>query len=200
MNLFILFIERVLKGILYRCHYLSIHHKRFYFLGDNVVIEPWAHVSHPDCVSIGSDSYIGPNAYIAGDGGLTIGESVMIGPKVYIQTSSHNYDSVDLMALPYDHRIISKPITIHNFVWIGGRVSIMPGVQIGEGSVIGAGSVVVKDVPSLAIVAGNPARVIKYRDEKTYDRLKRAGLTHLNLLRDQSVELVWITEDEIQRS
>ena len=58
------------------------------------------------------------------------------------------------------------PVNIGNDVWIGARVTILPGVKIGNGAIIGAGSVVTKDVPDFAIVGGNPARVIKYRNSK----------------------------------
>ena len=143
-------------------------------------------------IEIEADVYIGPGGYIAGDGGLKIGQGVMVGPQVYIQTSTHNFESEDLMALPYDHRIIRGPIVLEAYVWVGGRVTILPGVRIGRGAVIGAGSVVTRDVDAFAIVAGNPARVIRHRDTEQFERLSRSGMTHREFLAQEAVVDVWV--------
>ncbi len=93
-------------------------------------------------------------------------------------TFNHNYNVVS--TFPFKHRInIDDPrdlfldnVVIGNDVWIGANAIILPGVNIGDGAVIGAGTVVTKDVPPYAIVGGNPARVIKYRfDENTINTL-----------------------------
>jgi hypothetical protein len=68
-----------------------------------------------------------------------------------------------------------KPVYIEDYVWIGLRASIAPGVRIGEGAIIAMGSVVVQDVPPLAIVAGNPAQVLTYRSKPDFERLKSLG-------------------------
>lgn len=86
-----------------------------------------------------------------------------------IITENHNYEGEKL---PYDTTYIRKNVTIGDCVWVGSRVIIMGGVSIGEGAIIAAGSVVTKDVPPLAIVGGNPAKLIKYRDAEHYYRLK----------------------------
>ncbi len=169
--------------------------KRFKQVGRNLEIEYPYHLTTNEQISFGNDVYIGPQSYIAGDGGLIIGDGVMIGPMVYIQTSNHNYNSVDVQALPYDHRVIKKPIHIGDYVWIGGRVTILPGVRIGEGAVIGASSVVTKDVPPLAIVAGNPAKVLKYRDETRYHALKSDKMSYKKL--SELKDLVWLTDGEL---
>ncbi len=67
-------------------------------------------------------------------------------------------------AIPYDKMDITKDVKIGDFVWFGSRVTVLPGVTIGEGAIIQAGAVVVRDVPSCAIVGGNPAKVFKYRN------------------------------------
>lgn len=77
--------------------------------------------------------------------------------------------------IPYDKTYIKKNVKIGDCVWLGNRVMIMGGVNIGEGAIVAAGSVVTKDVPPLAIVGGNPAKVIKYRNEEHYYRLKSQG-------------------------
>ncbi|MBR3611436.1 MAG: hypothetical protein IKL57_08290 [Oscillospiraceae bacterium] len=73
--------------------------------------------------------------------------------------------------IPYDKRFVEKPVVIGKYVWIGARSTILPGVKIGDGAVIGAASVVTKDVPNGAVVGGNPARIIKYRNMEVYNRL-----------------------------
>ena len=74
--------------------------------------------------------------------------------------------------IPYDSKGINKDIIIKENVWIASYAFILPGVVINEGAVIAAGSVVTKDVPKCAVVGGNPGRIIKYRDEEEYNRLK----------------------------
>ena len=159
--------------------------------GNGTVIEQPFHLTTPEAAVIGSDSYIGPQSYIAADGGLEIGDGVMIGPMVYIQTSNHNYDSTDLQALPYDNRIIRRPIRIDSFAWLGGRVTLTPGVHIGAGAIVGAGSVVTEDVPERGIVAGNPARLIGYRDREQFAQLAARGMTHMRHKRESGAGDVW---------
>lgn len=85
----------------------------------------------------------------------------MIGPDVVILTRTHSIDRVDVPMI--EQGFWTGKVTIGNDVWIGMRSVIMPGVNIGNGAVVGAGAVVTKDVPDYAIVGGVPARVIKYR-------------------------------------
>lgn len=87
-----------------------------------------------------------------------------------IITSNHNYEG---NAIPYDDMDLVKDVKIEDFVWLGNRVMVLPGVTIGEGAIVQAGAVVVKDVPYCAIVGGNPAQVFKYRDKERFERLKR---------------------------
>lgn len=93
-----------------------------------------------------------------------------MGREVLIWSANHNYDCPK--TLPYDKEYIKKPIIIEDNVWIGARASIIPGVKIGEGAIIGLGAVVTKDVPPCAVVAGNPAKIIKYRNIEKYKELK----------------------------
>ena len=89
-----------------------------------------------------------------------------------IITQNHNYEGD---SIPYDKTYIKKTVTIGDCVWFGHRVMVVGNVNIGEGAIIAAGAVVVKDVPTLAIVGGNPARVLKYRDSDHYYKLKAEG-------------------------
>ena len=110
-----------------------------------------------------------------------IGSGTIIARECEIWTSNHNYDSNDLEAIPYDKRMIEKTVTIGENCWIGSRVTIIPGVKIGEGVVVGAGSVITKDVPDYAVIGGNPARVLKYRDVDRYKKLKSENKIYLDL-------------------
>ena len=128
--------------------------------GSNVNIEKGAQFSA--AVSLGDNSGIGVNALISSY--VTIGNDVMMGPECMIFTSNHGMDRLDIPMWKQKHAD-PKPVVIGNDVWIGARVTILPGVHIGDGSVIGAGSVVTKDVEAYSIVAGNPAKLIRKRNE-----------------------------------
>ena len=131
------------------------------YCGKDVNIEP--HTRFNLALKIGNRSGIGEFSEIYGD--VTIGNDVMMGTNCIIYTQNHNFSRTDI---PMNRQGASKvmPVVIGDDVWIGGRVTILPGVKVGTGAVIGAGSVVTKDVPEYAVVAGNPARVIKLRKEK----------------------------------
>ena len=123
-------------------------------------------------ISIGNNVWIGERSRLSGaGGGISIGNNVIFGPEVTIWSSNHNYCSPEM--LPYDNIIIPKKVTIEDNVWICTKACIAPGVTIGEGAVVGMGAVVVADVPPGAVVGGNPAKVIKYRDMEKYEQLKK---------------------------
>lgn len=111
-------------------------------------------------VSLGDYSGIGINARI--NGTCTIGDYVMMGTDVVVITRNHSFDRTDI---PMMHQGFEeeRPVVIGNDVWIGDRVIIMPGVRVGDGSILAAGAVVTHDVPSYAVVAGVPAKIIKMR-------------------------------------
>lgn len=111
-------------------------------------------------VKLGDYSGIGINAKIKGK--CTIGKYVMMGPDCTIYTRNHNFSDVTKPMCEQGYAE-EKEVIIGDDVWIGGNVTILPGVKIGSHSIIGACSVVTKDVPEYAIVAGNPATVKKYR-------------------------------------
>lgn len=126
--------------------------------GSNVNIEKGARFDSR--VSLGDNSGIGVNAFIAAC--VTIGNDVMMGPECMIFTSNHGIADLDIpmWQQPFTE---PRPVVIEDDVWIGARVTILPGVRIGKGSVIGAGSVVTHDVVPYSIVGGNPAKLIRYR-------------------------------------
>ena len=113
---------------------------------------------------------------VSGGGTVKFGNNFHSGNSCQIITQNHNYDAGEY--IPYDDSYIYKTIIIGDNVWLGNSVIITGNVTIGEGAIVAAGSVVVKDVPDYAIVGGNPAKVIKYRNIKHYLRLKKQGKFH----------------------
>jgi len=107
---------------------------------------------------------------MSGSARIVIGNNFHSGFGCNIMSSYHNYDFGE--SIPYDNTMISEEIIIEDNVWFGINVIIVPGIVIGEGSIIQAGSVVVSDIPPLAIAGGHPAKVFKYRDKVHYNRLK----------------------------
>lgn len=106
---------------------------------------------------------------IGGCGNVVIGDNFHSGSECLIITSNHNYEGE---AIPYDNTNICKDVFIEDNVWLGSRVIILGGVTIGEGAIIQAGSVVVKDIPKYAIAGGHPAKVFSYRNIEHYENLK----------------------------
>lgn len=132
-------------------------------------------------ISIGNDVYIGPNARFSAIKGLTIGNKVTFGPGVTIMGGNHNFKEIGKYIFdnhtkrPDD----DMPVRIDDDVWIGCNAIILKGVRINQGAIVGAGAVVTKDVPAYAIVAGNPAKVVKYRftEEQIIEHEKQLGIT-----------------------
>ena len=141
-------------------------------------------IDNTDHLVIKSPAYIGHGAWMVLRGKLFVGEGVIVGPRLRVHTSNHRWQGE---MLPYDEVYEVKDVEIGDNVWIGADVSIMAGVRIGEGAVVAACSCVTKDVPPLALVGGNPARVIKYRDKEKYDKLKEQGKIYLKLKREGHV-------------
>jgi acetyltransferase-like isoleucine patch superfamily enzyme len=109
-------------------------------------------------ISIGEDFFANFNLTILDEAPVTIGSHVFIGPNVSIYTACHPLEP-DARNTGVEW---AEPVTVGDNVWIGGGVTILPGVTIGSNCVIGAGSVVTKDVPPNCVAAGNPARVIRH--------------------------------------
>ena len=110
---------------------------------------------------------------IIGGGNVTIGNNFHSGNDCLMISQNHNYDKGK--AIPYDDTYIFKDIVVDDNVWLGDRVIILGGVHIGEGAIIQAGSVVVKDIPPLSIAGGHPAIPFKKRDVEHYNNLKKEG-------------------------
>jgi len=119
-------------------------------------IEPPFYCDYGNNITLGKDVFFNFNCVILDVAPVTLGNNVWCGPNVQIYTAQHPLDAVKRRT-----EELGIPIIIGNDVWIGGGAIICPGVTIGDRAVIGAGSVVTKDVPEGMVVAGNPAKVIK---------------------------------------
>lgn len=125
-------------------------------------------------VSLEIGNHAGFNGFCAtGWGGVKIGNYFHSGSNVKIMLGSHDFDHDE--KIPYGRKHTTKQVVIDDFVWLGDDVTISGNVHIEEGAIVAIGSVVVKDVPRCAIVGGNPAKVIKYRDIEHFERLKAEG-------------------------
>ena len=113
---------------------------------------------------------------IRGGGNVIIGDNFHSGNECLMISENHNYNKGS--KIPYDHTYILKDIIIEDNVWLADRVIILGGVRIGEGAIIQAGSVVVRDIPKYAIAGGHPAKVFAERDIKHYLSLKENQQFH----------------------
>lgn len=128
-------------------------------IGNNCYIEPPIHANFGGKnVFIGDNFYANFNLTLVDDGKITIGNNVMIGPNVSILTPVHPIDPEERKS---SNNQRNMPVIIEDDVWIATGAIIFPGITIGKGAVVGAGSVVTKDVEPYTVVAGNPARLIK---------------------------------------
>lgn len=126
-------------------------------LGEDVEIRPPLYVDYGQHIHIGARTFINYGLQAADVAEIRIGEDVQIGPYVQLLTPVHPTE-------PEPRRAkleAAKPITIGDNVWLGGGVIVCPGVSIGENTVVGAGSVVVKDLPANVVAVGNPAKPIR---------------------------------------
>ncbi|PUE49067.1 hypothetical protein B9Z47_06070 [Limnohabitans sp. 2KL-1] len=115
-----------------------------------------AHLMH-----VGEYVYIGPGFTAHAFGGINIEDGVIIGPRLTIHTRNHRFEHA--MSVPYDADYTLKKVRIGRGTWIGDSVIILPGANIGQGCIIGAGSVVSGNIADFSIAVGNPAKVIRLR-------------------------------------
>ena len=139
----------------------ALLHDIFGEVGDNVWLNSPLTAAVGKYVSIGEGTYANMNLTLIDDWKITIGKNVLIGPNVTICTTGHPIHPAHRLDGMY-----SFPVTIGDNVWIGGNVMILPGVTIGENSVIGAGSIVNKDIPANVVAVGNPCKVLREITER----------------------------------
>lgn len=159
----------------------EINRLQFGSKGTNVRISVNNEFHNTQKIVLGDNIYIGTNCVFHAIGGIEIGSGSILANYIEIITFNHNYDGIDLQSLPYDKKYIKEQVIIEENVWVGSHSLILPGITIGEGAVIGMGSVVTKDVPPFAVVGGNPAKIIKYRNDSKYWELKDSDKIYLKL-------------------
>lgn len=128
-------------------------------LGKGSTFHMWARFYEPKNIKIGRDTIVGDHAFFDGRDKLTVGDHVDIASEVMIYNSEHDLSSEDFVATV-------APVEIGDYVFIGPRAIIMPGVKIGNGAVVAAAAVVTKDVPEFTIVGGIPAKEIGERKNR----------------------------------
>lgn len=138
---------------------------RLRFRGGNVKISPTAFFKFPGQISIGHNTFINHhcNIWAAPGGPIMIGDDVLLGPGVCVIASNHGIHAGELIRMQEGE---DAPIVIGNDVWIGANACVLAGVEIGAGSVIGAGAVVTRNLPPNTVCAGVPAKVIRTRTER----------------------------------
>lgn len=151
----------------------TYHPHQFRRYGQGVHICTGTLIESPAEMEIGDGVFIGGNSRINAAGGLRLGQCCALAADITILTLEHRYRGAE--SIPYDDTIALRPVTLGDCVWVGMHASILAGVTIGEGAIVGLGAVVTRDVPPYAVVVGNPARIVKYRDEAEYRSLKNAG-------------------------
>ena len=139
-------------------------------IGKSSTIHMWANFFNPLNIEIGEGTIIGDHCFLDGRASLKIGNNVDIASGVMIYNSEHDLESIDFTA-------IEELVEIGDYVFIGPRAIILPGVKIGKGAIVAAGAVVTDDIGEYAIVGGVPARIIGERKNKDLKyRLGRARL------------------------
>lgn len=140
----------------------TLLHQLFAQVGENCYIEPPLHANWAKHTHLGNHVYANFNLTLVDDTHIYIGDYVMIGPNVTLSTAGHPID-------PEMRKKVAQfniPIHINNNVWIGANSVVLPGVSIGENSVIGAGSIVTKDIPANVVAVGNPCKVMREITER----------------------------------
>lgn len=157
------------KSKIKRTAIMNISFINSFSLGENSIIEHYSVIDNGvGSIHIGDNTFIGLRNTIIGP--VEIGNNVILGQNIVISGLNHNY--IDINRPIKDQGINVAKIHIEDQSWLGSNSTIISGVHIGKHSIIGAGSVVTKDVPDFSIVAGNPAKVIKLYNFNTKQWIK----------------------------
>lgn len=129
----------------------------FKHVGTEVWIEPDFRCEFGKNIVIGNNVYINFGCIILDCAEVTIGDNVLLGPNIGIYAANHSLDAEERI----NGGCCGKPVHVGNNVWLGGDVKILPGVSVGDNTIIGTGSIVTKDIPAGVIAIGNPCRVLR---------------------------------------
>ncbi|QXE90596.1 acyltransferase [Geomonas subterranea] len=144
---------------------LRLCKEKFLLFDDSADFRPGAYAICCSKISIGKRVVVRPTTMFFADpreggAGITIEDDVMMGSGVHLYVNNHRFDSPDIPIIDQGH-YVSEPVVLKKGCWLGANVIVLPGVTIGENSVVGAGSLVTKSVPAGVLAAGNPARIIR---------------------------------------
>lgn len=167
----------VLHGIaaLYRLGAVEHHRRRFAATGSRVTFDPTTSVLSYEQIEVGRNVSIGAGAYFYGP--IKVGNDVMFGPYVHVQAGYHRVDLIGATIRESGGAPLA-PIVIEDDVWIAARVTVMKGVTIGQGSVIGTESLVLHDIPPYVIAFGSPCRPVakRFGDSELEEHLSLIGV------------------------
>ncbi len=149
----------------YKSNMLKLCRSKFMHFGVGAEFRPGAYAIACSKISIGDRVVIRPGCMFFADpspdgAGITIEKDVLLGSGVHIYVGNHRFDDPFRPIIDQGH-LASKPIVIREGAWVGANCILLPGVTIGENAVVGAGSVVTRDVPARTLAAGNPAKIIR---------------------------------------
>jgi acetyltransferase-like isoleucine patch superfamily enzyme len=152
---------------------LKLCKKKFYYFDDTADFRPGAYAVGCSRISVGKRVVIRPGSQLHAASvepgvNILIEDDVLIGSGVHIYVSNHNYEDPDLLISAQGHSP-AKPVVLKKGCWLGANAIILPGVVVGENSVVAAGAVVTRSVPERVVVAGCPAKVIKTIEKKKKD-------------------------------
>lgn len=180
----LLWIEKLLWNGVHMLHRIGTRVKREHLLsrfketGRNFSFDPRSAFITPETIRVGHDVFIGMNAHLSGE--ISIGDGCMFGPSLILVAGNHYFGVKGRPVSGLKPRAGEKdaPITIEREVWGGAGVIILGGVTIGMGAVIGAGSLVSRDIPPYVVAAGNPCRPLKriFQDDALLEHLEALGL------------------------
>ena len=136
---------------------VALMNELFGHVGRDAWIEPPFYCDYGTQVTIGAGVFVNFGGVFLDPAPIVIGEGAQLGPNVQLLTADHPRDAAERAAGPE----LGRPITIGSRCWLGGGVIVCPGVTIGADTIVGAGSVVVRDLPARVIGAGNPSRVVR---------------------------------------
>ncbi|MBS4069011.1 MAG: acyltransferase [Sulfurimonas sp.] len=154
-----------MKSILRKVYVLYLR-KALGSIGDNSWISPFGTYLNKKKIEIGNRVYIGKGAFLSASDGIIVGSGVAIGPEFMVMGGDHKFDVVGKRLHELTAGGDNRKIVIEDDVWIGARVTLLKGAKIGEGAIVGACSLVTKDIPPYTIYAGNPAKRIGFRFTK----------------------------------
>lgn len=155
---------------------------------EGCVIAKDVSINFPKRLVLGEYVRLGPNCKIDAEGEVEIKKGTILGPNVVILSSSHEYNNTEL--LPYSSKDQKRKVVIGKGCWIGYGAMISPGVKMEDGCVVAMGSVVTKDVPKGAVVGGNPATILKYRE----------GVDEIEKMIDENAYYIkYLKEGRVQR-